>query len=477
MLGAFVALDLFVFYVFWEVMLIPMYFIIGIWGGERRLYASIKFVIYTLVGSLLMLVAILYLYVQCHAVPGQLHDRPRGAVAPDAAVQRAGLVLRRVRAGVRDQGAALPAAHLVARRARRGADRRLGDPGRRAAEVRHLRLPALRDADVPARRGGVGAADRDPRGDRHHLRRADGVRAGRRQEAGRVLVGLAPRVLRARHLHADHGRHPGRDLPDAGARHHHGRPVPRRSACSTTAATRAGSPTSAGSGSRCRSSRRCSWSSCWPRWACPALCGFVGEFLALLGTFTAGDTLPSGVLDFPSPRLLGALAATGVDPRRDVPAQMFQKLLFGPLDKARNGRLPDLHGRENLGVRRARDRHLRARRCSRSRSSTRWSHRCRSSAGLRDRVAECDGAPHRFGSGQCGDKPEPARSRDAGCEAAAVRRRRTPVANAAPGLRRAAPSGRGATSGRAGCRRRAPRPRPPAAAAGGARRCGRARTP
>jgi NADH-quinone oxidoreductase subunit M len=70
MLGAFLALDLFVFYVFWELMLIPMYFIIGIWGGERRLYASIKFVIYTLVGSLLMLVAILYVYVQYHAVTG-----------------------------------------------------------------------------------------------------------------------------------------------------------------------------------------------------------------------------------------------------------------------------------------------------------------------------------------------------------------------------------------------------------------------
>ena len=64
MLGAFLALDLFVFYVFWELMLIPMYFIIGIWGGERRLYAAIKFVIYTLVGSLLMLAAILYMYAQ-----------------------------------------------------------------------------------------------------------------------------------------------------------------------------------------------------------------------------------------------------------------------------------------------------------------------------------------------------------------------------------------------------------------------------
>ena len=62
MLGVFVALDLFVFYVFWEVMLIPMYFIIGVWGGERRLYAAIKFFIYTFVGSLLMLVSILAIY-------------------------------------------------------------------------------------------------------------------------------------------------------------------------------------------------------------------------------------------------------------------------------------------------------------------------------------------------------------------------------------------------------------------------------
>src|SRR2546421_5432279 len=61
MIGVFVSLDLFLFYVMWEVMLIPMYFIIGVWGGERRLYAAIKFFIYTFFGSLLMLVAILAL--------------------------------------------------------------------------------------------------------------------------------------------------------------------------------------------------------------------------------------------------------------------------------------------------------------------------------------------------------------------------------------------------------------------------------
>ena len=61
MLGAFVALDLFLFYVFWEVMLVPMYFLIGVWGGPRRIYAAVKFVLFTMAGSLLMLVAIIYL--------------------------------------------------------------------------------------------------------------------------------------------------------------------------------------------------------------------------------------------------------------------------------------------------------------------------------------------------------------------------------------------------------------------------------
>jgi NADH-quinone oxidoreductase subunit M len=62
MLGAFVALDLFLFYVFWEAMLLPMYLLIGIWGGPRRIYAAVKFIVYTIAGSVLMLAAILYCY-------------------------------------------------------------------------------------------------------------------------------------------------------------------------------------------------------------------------------------------------------------------------------------------------------------------------------------------------------------------------------------------------------------------------------
>jgi NADH-quinone oxidoreductase subunit M len=70
MLGVFVSLDLFLFFVFWEAMLIPMYLVIGVWGGANRIYAAIKFVLYTMVGSALMLVAILVLYYQHGAATG-----------------------------------------------------------------------------------------------------------------------------------------------------------------------------------------------------------------------------------------------------------------------------------------------------------------------------------------------------------------------------------------------------------------------
>src|SRR5512139_1117495 len=70
MIGVFLALDLLLFYVFWEVVLVPMYFLIGVWGGERKLYAAIKFFLYTFVGSVLMLVAILVLYFHHYAVAG-----------------------------------------------------------------------------------------------------------------------------------------------------------------------------------------------------------------------------------------------------------------------------------------------------------------------------------------------------------------------------------------------------------------------
>src|SRR5437762_2483959 len=70
MIGVFISLDFFLFYIFWELVLVPMYFIIGVWGGPRKLYAAIKFFLYTLAGSVLMLLGILYLYFHHHNVTG-----------------------------------------------------------------------------------------------------------------------------------------------------------------------------------------------------------------------------------------------------------------------------------------------------------------------------------------------------------------------------------------------------------------------
>ena len=70
MLGVFMALDFFLFFVFWEAMLVPMYLLIGIWGGPRKLYAAIKFFLYTLLGSVLMLLGILFLYFNNHSITG-----------------------------------------------------------------------------------------------------------------------------------------------------------------------------------------------------------------------------------------------------------------------------------------------------------------------------------------------------------------------------------------------------------------------
>ena len=158
MIGVFVSLDLVLFYVFWELTLIPMYFLIGGWGDPHgtytflgrtmpwRIYAALKFFLYTLAGSALMLVAILVLYAQ-----GGTFDLLRAAEACSLAPNLQIVALPGVCAGVRHQGADLPVPHLAARRARRGADRRLGDPGRRPAEDGHLRLRALLPAALPRR--------------------------------------------------------------------------------------------------------------------------------------------------------------------------------------------------------------------------------------------------------------------------------------------------------------------------------------
>ena len=176
MLGTFVAQDLFLFYLFWEAMLIPLFLIIGIWGGERRIYATLKFVLYTAFGSILMLAAVIYLVLFAQRDDRRDVVRLRRPVSRRAAAAGADAPARRFRAVVRDQGADRAAAHVAPRRARRGADRGLGDPRRRAAEdgdvrLHEARLPAVPRCDAAAR-----AALQDARGREHPLRRVPGAR-------------------------------------------------------------------------------------------------------------------------------------------------------------------------------------------------------------------------------------------------------------------------------------------------------------
>ena len=87
LIGVFAAQDLFLFYVFWEVSLVPMYFLIGIWGHERRIYAALKFFLYTIAASVLMLTAIIYVY--NHAGTFNYSGHPGDAGERQAVVQPA----------------------------------------------------------------------------------------------------------------------------------------------------------------------------------------------------------------------------------------------------------------------------------------------------------------------------------------------------------------------------------------------------
>ncbi len=225
MIGVFCALDIFLFYVFWDFVLIPMYFLIGIWGYDQRIYAAVKFILYTMAGSVLMLVAIIGLSWIHQSATGQysfdllqLYD-----LQIPAGTQY--LVLPGVRAGVHHQGAAVPVPHLAARRARAGADARLGHPGRRDAEDGRLRPDS---AGVPAVPGGgvvFRAAARHAGGDRHRLRSAGRDGAARHEEAGGVFLGQPHGLRRPRHCRDQRAGPAGRVVPDAGARRQHRRAV------------------------------------------------------------------------------------------------------------------------------------------------------------------------------------------------------------------------------------------------------------
>ncbi len=142
MVGVFTAVDGLLFYVFFEATLIPMYIIIGVWGGPNRVYAAIKFFLYTLLGSLLLLVALVYLY---YASGGKFgifdwHATGLGMTRADAAIPR-------FPDGVCSEGADVAGAYVAAGCPRRSTDRRLDRAGGDHAEARRLWLPAPFSAD------------------------------------------------------------------------------------------------------------------------------------------------------------------------------------------------------------------------------------------------------------------------------------------------------------------------------------------
>ena len=150
-LGAFMAQDLALFVVFFDLMLVPFYFLIGGWGTGDRVRATTKFVIYTLVGSLLMLAGRGGAGRAVHARGRQHLLLARRAAAAHAGRGHPGVDLPAVRGRVPRQGAAVPAARLGAGDLPRHADPGAGAALRRALEGGRLRLPADRAAD-PARR-------------------------------------------------------------------------------------------------------------------------------------------------------------------------------------------------------------------------------------------------------------------------------------------------------------------------------------
>jgi NADH-quinone oxidoreductase subunit M len=345
MLGAFVSLDLFLFYVSWEVMLIPMYLLIGIWGGQRRLYASIKFVIYTMVGSLLMLVAIFYVYVQYAAVTGvyttDLVSLSSLVLPHDAQVWcfLAFALAFAIKVPLFPLHTWLPDAHVEAPTAGSvilaGVLLKFGVYGfirfampmfPHGAAVCAPWLAAL--AVIGIIYGAFVAYAQD---DVKKLVAYSSV-----SHLGFCVIGLfaltGQGVSGSIYAMLSHGLTTGGLFLGIGVLYE-----------------------------RRHTRRLAEYGGLWAQMpvfsglfliitlgsaGLPGLSGFIGEFLTIFGTFIAGETLPKGYSLGLSPMVWGALAATGVILGAIYLLYMFQKVFFGPLDKKKNGHLPDLDARE-----------------------------------------------------------------------------------------------------------------------------------
>jgi len=346
MLGAFVSLDVFLFYVFWEVMLIPMYLLIGIWGGQRRLYASIKFVIYTMVGSLLMLVAIFYVYVMAGDVLGHyttdLAELMTVALPYKAQVWcfAAFALAFAIKVPLFPLHTWLPDAHVEAPTAGSvilaGVLLKFGIYG----FLRYAMPLFPHGAAVWAPTIAVlsvigiiyGALVAFAQDDVKKLVAYSSV-----SHLGFCALGVFALttygISGSIFAMLSHGLTTGGLFLGIGVLYErrHTRRLAEYGGIWKQMPVFAGLFLIIVMGSA----------------GLPALSGFVGEFLTILGTVIVGDPLPGGY-GIPMPRLLGALAATGVVLGAIYLLWMFQKVFFGKLDQAKNGKLKDLSGRELL---------------------------------------------------------------------------------------------------------------------------------
>ena len=226
MTGTFLAQDLFLFYVFWEAMMIPMFLLIGIWGGERRIYATVKFVLYTAFGSILMLAAVIYLVWSLQHTTGvtsfAFADLVKSRLPLDVQqILLAAFALSfAIKVPIVPLHTWLPDAHVEAPTAGSvilaGVMLKMGTYGFMRLgfplfpDATHLYTPLLMTLAVVE----------------HRLRRLPRAGAGRHQEDHRLLVDQPPRLRDARLAEPRSHRHPGRGDPDGEPRPGGRRPVP-----------------------------------------------------------------------------------------------------------------------------------------------------------------------------------------------------------------------------------------------------------
>ena len=346
MIGAFLSLDIFLFYVFWEIMLIPMYLLIGIWGGKRRHYASIKFVLYTMVGSLLMLVAIFYLYAQHGNITGtyttELSMLDAILLSPQAQIWcfAAFALAFAIKVPLFPLHTWLPDAHVeaptVGSVVLAGVLLKLGIYGflRFAMPLFPYGAAVLAPWIAWLSVIGIvyGAFVAFAQTDVKKLVAYSSV-----SHLGFCMLGLFS--LTALGIEGSIFAMVSHGLTTSGLFLAIGVVYERRHTreLSEFGGLWTKMPIFAGL------FLICTFGSA----GLPGLSGFIGEFLTILGTFVSGDTFPTSWPHYLSyPMLLAAIAATGVIFGAVYLLYMFQKMMLGPLDNEKNQELEDVNTRE-----------------------------------------------------------------------------------------------------------------------------------